>query len=471
MSASAVGCVRTPSALRKNRKPKTIKSWRGGVQGTRRHAITPDAGPGSSADTTAANVGTISLATQIAQVKDGDLLLLHITGAGDFDEETNEPLLARAWFFEAVRDATFTKVAGGDAGDTSTVIGLCRGVTTQLTFHDDSKTLTLSAASRDSAPNLATRAWVLANFPEWSSLLKGLCSNGTYPRSAADVLAPLTAGQGQGSDAPKIIVSSVEKVTDYAELTTEILTNPGYWCDGTPANCFETDPKKQATLNAGELLALLVGNRGVVLTQLWAGWVEPGNQQPIDAPFALRALRECCLDGKVVVLAAPIAGAPLEKGLTAIIASSESPWMERAILLQSFGAQAALVAGSPYYQTLVGTILGYDRRNVEAHVASIGGALTPQIVRAVATDLDEVSNVAGSIPWRDAFFPSVKPGRVGTGSETTETGTERGMFFFEDVDGADEENKKLGGRRKKKKKPSSTASLENVESMFGKKGR
>ena len=350
MSASAVGCVRTPSALRKNRKPKTIKSWRGGVQGTRRHAITPDAGPGSSADTTAANVGTISLATQIAQVKDGDLLLLHITGVGDFDEETNEPLLARAWFFEAVRDATFTKVAGGDAGDTSTVIGLCRGVTTQLTFHDDSKTLTLSAASRDSAPNLATRAWVLANFPEWSSLLKGLCSNGTYPRSAADVLAPLTAGQGQGSDAPKIVVSSVEKVTDYAELTTEILTNPGYWCDGTPANCFETDPKKQATLNAGELLALLVGNRGVVLTQLWAGWVDPGNQQPIDAPFALRALRECCLDGKVVVLAAPIAGAPLEKGLTAIIASSESPWMERAILLQSFGAQAALVAGSPYYQ-------------------------------------------------------------------------------------------------------------------------
>ena len=119
----------------------------------------------------------------------------------------------------------------------------------------------------------------------------------------------------------------------------------------------------------------------------------------------------------------------------------------------------------------MGTILGYDRRNVEAHVASIGGALTPQIVRAVATDLDEVSNVAGSIPWRDAFFPSVKPGRVGTGSETTETGTERGKFFFEDVDGDDEENKKFGGRRKTKKKPSSTASLENVESMFGKKRR
>ena len=58
-----------------------------------------------------------------------------------------------------------------------------------------------------------------------------------------------------------------------------------------PAGFVETDPKRQATNNAGELLALLEGHRGVVMTQLWAGWEDSDSQQPVDAPFALRALR------------------------------------------------------------------------------------------------------------------------------------------------------------------------------------
>ena len=73
------------------------------------------------------------------------------------------------------------------------------------------------------------------------------------------------------------------------------------------------------------------------------------------------------------------------RDLTALVHSANSPFPERALHLKSFGAQAALVAGSPYYQMLVGVILGYDTRHVESHVSEKGGVLTQAITADTLT--------------------------------------------------------------------------------------
>ena len=55
-------------------------------------------------------------------------------------------------------------------------------------------------------------------------------------------------------------------------------------------------------------------------------------------------------------------------GLSAIITAKAEPWRSWGAHLASFGAQAALVADSPYYKLLIGRVLGYNEDNVLHHV-------------------------------------------------------------------------------------------------------
>ena len=68
-------------------------------------------------------------------------------------------------------------------------------------------------------------------------------------------------------------------------------------------------------------------------------------------------MREAAGDAGIAATMVPIPGQPVSKGLTALLHSSTAPYPQHAEHLASFGAQAALVAGSPYYQLLVGLIL------------------------------------------------------------------------------------------------------------------
>ena len=138
--------------------------------------------------------------------------------------------------------------------------------------------------------------------------------------------------------------------------------------------------------------------------------------------------------------------------------------LERAKHLASFGAQAALVAGSPYYQYLVGRVLGYREANIDAHVRSSGGRLTAPVVHEAEKDLAALSEAPATTPWRKAGG--------GTGNAAGPVG-----FFFLDV-GTVEEGEGEGaprrarsGRRGKKKKTSTVRSVEDAESMFGGRGK
>ena len=283
-------------------------------------------------------------------------------------------------------------------------------------------------------------------------------STGEYPRDPRSVLRSFRDGSIDKSS-----IARVEKVTDYDALRSTVRADPSYWCDGAPAEFVETDPKRQATNNAGELLALLEGHRGVVMTQLWAGWEDSDSQQPVDAPFALRALRECAGDARVAIVPASVPGMPARKGLTAIMSAAESPFLEQAKHLASFGAQAALVAGSPYYQYLVGRVLGYTEANIDAHVRSRGGRLTAPVVREAEKDLEALSEShGGSLPWREAT------------SGSSDRVAASGFFFLDAGTDASLEKSaggKRGGRRGKKKKTSTVKSVADAESMFGGRGK
>ena len=424
----------------------------------------------------------------LANFRDGDLLLLRVDGSEEDDATklASKPLLDREWFFEVVGDEaqlSQTTPSVQETDETSeetsdatkhetrphetrrSLVGLCRGVAAFLTWSaEDGEIRMVPVAERDvgersrCSPRLAEREWVKASFPAWHALLSDLESTGEYPRDPRSVLRSFRDGSIDKSS-----IARVEKVTDYDALRSTVRADPSYWCDGAPAEFVETDPKRQATNNAGELLALLEGHRGVVMTQLWAGWEDSDSQQPVDAPFALRALRECAGDARVAIVPASVPGMPARKGLTAIMSAAESPFLEQAKHLASFGAQAALVAGSPYYQYLVGRVLGYTEANIDAHVRSRGGRLTTPVVREAEKDLEALSEShGGSLPWREAT------------SGSSDRVAASGFFFLDAGTDASLEKSaggKRGGRRGKKKKTSTVKSVADAESMFGGRGK
>jgi hypothetical protein len=55
-------------------------------------------------------------------------------------------------------------------------------------------------------------------------------------------------------------------------------------------------------------------------------------------------------------------------GLTALVSAKKEPWSAWAKHMAGFGAQAGLVAGSPYYALLIGRMLGYPEAHIVHHI-------------------------------------------------------------------------------------------------------
>lgn len=55
-------------------------------------------------------------------------------------------------------------------------------------------------------------------------------------------------------------------------------------------------------------------------------------------------------------------------GLTAILCANKEPFKAWGAHLASFGAQAALVADSPFYKLLIGRVMGYKEVNIIHHI-------------------------------------------------------------------------------------------------------
>ena len=159
-----------------------------------------------------------------------------------------------------------------------------------------------------------------------------------------------------------------------------------------------------ALRSAGELLALQRGLRGLTMTQLHVGW--DADQLPSALrPFAPGLLRELAEDPDVEVVMSE-----LEGSLTAILCCRREPWCSYARHLASFGCQAALEAGSPFYRVLVGRLLGYAEENVVAHVEAGGWTAGPAVLQAVEEELAGLSAAPPRLPWRRVGPRGAGPG-------------------------------------------------------------
>jgi len=196
-----------------------------------------------------------------------------------------------------------------------------------------------------------------------------------------------------------------EKITDLAALKTKASENPDFWSLGTTPSQPPLTVIERLTLNAGEIYALLAGNRPLALIQLYAPFVEDGQVQPIDCPFVKRALKELVTTSPQIFacVACRIEGST---ALSAVFYPNISPNRERASLLASFGAQGALVAQSPYYGVLIGECLGYARENIYHHVkntCNLRGDISKAVLDQVVIDLRECSPVEPLPRWRNGY--------------------------------------------------------------------
>ena len=270
-----------------------------------------------------------------------DLILLVAANDGEEEEEGEK------YYFEIVEKID-------NSGDVS-FIGYIDGIEYQLNVSKTVKEARLHTRGGGGGGGNFSSSSVpeelLAFCPEFESLHKELVTAGKYP-----VLEEIRHKQTIQLDWVKH-----EKITDLTALKTKASENPDFWSLGTTPSQPPLTAFERLTLNAGEIYALLAGNRPLALIQLYAPFVEDGQVQPIDCPFVKRALKELVTTTPQIFscVACRIEGST---ALSAVFYPNISPNRERAALLASFGAQGALVAQSPYYGVLIGECLDTPER-------------------------------------------------------------------------------------------------------------
>ena len=85
-------------------------------------------------------------------------------------------------------------------------------------------------------------------------------------------------------------------LSNLEHLERAVATDPKPWTTGADSanrRSIITDPVEAATQTAGELAALLAGERDVAMAQLWAGWLAPTR-----SPSNTRGRRRWCVDAR-----------------------------------------------------------------------------------------------------------------------------------------------------------------------------
>uniref|UniRef100_A0A7S0T2W0 Uncharacterized protein n=1 Tax=Mantoniella antarctica TaxID=81844 RepID=A0A7S0T2W0_9CHLO len=193
----------------------------------------------------------------------------------------------------------------------------------------------------------------------------------------------------------KSSVVGAKIVSSLRALEACVAAHPGAWTSGEVSasrRAVITDPLERATQCAGELLALLAGERSVVMCQLWAGWVDPG-EQPAGAPWVTQLLRRAAENEDIGIemsMSDDVEGHP---GLTTVLYNKKAVKATKpahvgnageinalaATTIATLGSQANCPAVTPYERVLVGMALGYGERDIAYHLDKLGSPFSAAV--------------------------------------------------------------------------------------------
>lgn len=213
-------------------------------------------------------------------------------------------------------------------------------------------------------------------------------------QKSGDIQLPSVRFPGLQQDARSY---TVEFVTNMAEFEQEVRCDPKRWCNGTGPDDDDLLPIDQSLLSAGELLALLQGDRGVALLQLSLPADMGGNRLPLLRPFIFEIMKQIDERKDIVVYPSKISGGVAS---SLVIAAKRQPFTSWAVYLSGLGVQASIVAQSEFYKMIIGRMMGYRIENIEHHIRSTGGSLDPSIYNLVDKELATLSKVEPRIPWK-----------------------------------------------------------------------
>ena len=320
----------------------------------------------------------------LSRVREGDLLSLTVTpGDGAGHLASGEDELRRVYLA--------VKKISTSTGGKRQLEGECTGLRVQL----------IEAGAGLQGARLGVVGLALEPGAKWIKPLTGWRAHlARQPELEAHVLASVVGAE---------IVSSLDA------LRRAVKERPMAWQVGGESpdrRGIITDPVEAATQTAGELMALLNGDRDVAMAQLWAGWTDAPSQ-PCELPWALDMIRACVEDEHIGVEMSESDDVEANPGLTAVFyrktpkqgskgvppeeSSDESASFtpgrrnasssrrfavtsrtnrvpdpaKAAALVAKLGAQAECPAVTPYERVLVGVALGYDDRDIAYHLKQI----------------------------------------------------------------------------------------------------
>eukprot|EP00854_Cymbomonas_tetramitiformis_P000646 gene646-1078_t len=250
---------------------------------------------------------------------------------------------------------------------------------------------------------------LLANGKCDSTCNNRVCHHDASMCEIPEGMDPVTKALQEALTAQMVEVGSTAQLTDvtreysFAQLCEAVKADPRYWCDGAmdADGSFESDGGAPSTVvrdmltQAGELVALLQGARGLVLVQLWSLQVSTG---ALHYPFVLRLLRMICEDPALKMSLSTTAtpeGEPV--GFSAVVHAAQSPFEEYTKFLAELGVQSALVPDDALSKILIGQALGYKKEHIVSYVQSKGQEVTSemeeqQTTRQMCAVITEASN-------------------------------------------------------------------------------
>lgn len=192
-------------------------------------------------------------------------------------------------------------------------------------------------------------------------------------------------------------VSSVERVTTLSEFEDDIQRDSSLWCDGTGPDDAPLCPIDQSLLSAGELIALMHGGRGVALLQLSLPVDMGGTRLPLLRPFVFEVLKRIDASKDVVVYPSTVPGGAAS---SFVLAAKRQPFTSWGAYLSGVGVQASIVADSEFYKMIIGIMMGYRIENIEHHIRSTGGTLSPSTYNLVEKEMMSLSQIEPTLPWK-----------------------------------------------------------------------